>query len=158
MRDILIHATKQVAYFSISLFENFEGARTSSQISVLRNEPDINTILALRKNQSRYCTILSLAAQSSSSPLKMYAVYKLQQISKEMGLQMLRNVNASYATFNIDASRDEECYRQFQFLKKYLPNIGSIIVWSGCTERNRYNCEQLTAAIVLFGRFAYHCQ
>ena len=72
-----------------------------------------------------------------------------------MGLLMLRSVNITHTTFNIDALGDEECYRQFRFQDKDLLNIASIIGWSGSTERNRYKCEPLTAACILLRRLAY---
>ena len=88
----------------------------------------------------------------------MYAVSKLQKILKKMGVQMLRSVNISHTKFNIDALSDEECYRQFRFQKKDLPNFASIIGWSSNTETNRCKCEQLTAASILRKRLAYPCR
>ena len=48
---------------------------------------------------------------------------------------MLRSISISQTTFKIDALSDEECYRQFRFQKKDLPNIAPIIGWSASTGR-----------------------
>ena len=72
-----------------------------------------------------------------------------------MGLQLTRTATVSETTFDVDSLSDEECFRQFRFLKKGLNIISSIIRWSGVTKRNRYKCSPLTAACILLRRLTY---
>ena len=112
--------------------------------------------LLLRK-QNCYRAVVCVATRTSNRVLQIRAVRKLREVLNAIRLQMYWCMCISDTNFCIDALSEEECCRQYRFMKSDVLKLNNIFCWTGSTQRNKYKCSPFTVTYIVLCRLAYPC-